>query len=211
VCDDAAFVLTTAEVVRVDLSDGTPAREASHASSGTRIACGSGPGAARVAVLDGLSGNIRLFDASLDLITTQPASGVEDLALADGQLATCATEGCHVAAWDYGDGEIAVTTEGGTLRFGELGEAPGDGEIAIQDVDGDGLADLLAHAGGTVVIARSSGDGVGVEREVATTLNLDGPVTTVDISGAGTRLLVGTREGDLVVSRGYSPTPPPAR
>jgi hypothetical protein len=205
VCGARLYALSTTDLVRVDVSGANLTRGGRAAGTGQRVACGAGPGGAVVGVLD--AGQVRLYDASLSLLTTVPASGAGDLALVDGALATCEGD-CDVVAWDDGTGEVAVSAETDGLTIGS--DAPiahVTGRISVQDVDGDGLDDLLVYGDEAVSVIRATSAGYGLDRVYHTTLALEGPVFAVDVLNVGRTSFFG-RQGTVAVGgTGYVGAP----
>lgn len=140
------------------------------AAPATRVACGQGPSGAQVATVE--DGEIVLRLRTLGAVDRIDAVGAEDAAIGvvDGAPAmrSCATPGCTVEVWPYGDAGEAVFAIGdadGITVADDGGDRAitGRGELSVADVDGDGALDLLASdaAHRVVTIHRSIGGEIG--------------------------------------------------
>lgn len=190
VCGSSAWILLTGELLRVSLANpAIPSVAVRHDTLATAVACGEGPEGAVAAALS--EGAVQLLAVGGGEIGVVPAAGARNLALGAGELHTCATDGCDVAFWPWGDeGEASfVISDGaGALSLDDDAAGPfvGWGALSVADVDADGRLDLLAAgADGVVTILRSGGAAIAGPVHVHAPLGLIGPVGIGDGDGDG--------------------------
>jgi hypothetical protein len=199
-CGDIAYVLTTAEVVAVDLA-GTPAivLGSANITGGMDLACGDGPSSSTVAVLT--DGSVSLFDDGGGDQGTEATAGAVDIALSQGNVVSCASAGCSVAA--LADGRIVTSTTDGV----EVGGVTytGSGVLSLVDIDGDGTNEVVAFGNGDLTVFDDAATTLVPRYRAYSDLRVDGGLSTVDLFADGRRTLVGSRDGNIVISTGNIP------
>ena len=101
-----------------------------------------------------------------------------------------------------------ASTGAGEIRVGD-DVLVGGGQLVVLDIDQDGDDEVLASDGGSLTLLEQA-DGQWVARERGYTgLQTDGPVFPGDVFADGRFVLLGSRNGDLVVSTGTVLVPEP--
>jgi hypothetical protein len=199
VCGDRAYVLTGTAVHQARLPAATVLR--TWTGSGSRVACGAGPGGAVAAVL--ADDEIVLLDATLAEVGRQDAAGAVAVALADGDVATCVVPGCDVVAWPLG-GETAIArVDGRTTVVGRasgIEELPVSGRLSVVDVDGSGEGDLVVTADdGRVALFRVVDGAISVGEHFVADSALVGASLFVDVDGDRVRDWIGVGSGGALL------------
>lgn len=201
VCGNIAWALTDTGVYAGDLETGELVALAE--LDGQVVACGDGPSGAVAAVVVGDA--VQLLDDAAGLIAEEAAEGAEDLLLSDGELHSCSTTGCALAAWQptaelsgvvVGDAQsLVLETPKQRIDLGAMGHP------STADMDGDGQADLLAVGElGLVTVYRSTGSAIGPAEAFHSLVGLQGALAVGDGTGDGLPDAVcATSDGGLVL------------
>ena len=199
-CGGIAYALTTAEVVMVDLTT-APATLLGTAdvTGGTVVACGEGPSSSTVGVLT--AGVVSLFDDGGNAQGTETIAGAVDIGLAGGSVESCTTVGCSIAVLP--DGRVVTSTADGVSV--DDATYTGSGLLSVVDIDGDGTQEVLAFADGDLTVFDDAAASLVPRYRAYSDLRVDGGLATVDLFADGRRTLVGSRDGNIIVSTGNIP------
>ncbi len=213
-CGDQAFGLTddgTLVAVRFDSGAGLVERARFSVEGYTRLACGTFPGVAVLAVARP-DGSALLTDAVLSAMTPTDLGPLEDMAAADpdgdgiDDIVTCAAQGCRILGADTdGDGRDEVyRVEDGVFTDDASGATEdGEGELTAVDLDGDGRLEIVAGSPRGVEVHRPVEGGLAPCVDRLTSRDLAGPVRFTDWSGDGvTDLLAPAATGALYLLAG---------
>ncbi|MBX2801325.1 MAG: VCBS repeat-containing protein [Myxococcales bacterium] len=194
-CGDQAWFALGGRVFRVGLSQPNDVSIDMSLGDGiTRVDCGRGPDGADAVVLDG--DDARLLTGTGQPVSSTIVEGAVDVALGDlgegPEARACATEGCTIVHWRYGDtgSAFAISDASGT-RLQTLTDEwqidPFHGRLTVADVDRDGRADLLGldEARNVVWVHRSTVNGVGHAEIVHSERFAIGVVQVADGDGDG--------------------------
>jgi hypothetical protein len=218
-CDGVFFALSggddTATLARFEVeevgSTWTPSAAHTKAVAGSFLACGTVQNGNVGAGVATSSGTWATYNQSLNQVSTGSAGTTAAIGVGDpdgdgtGEVVACATAGCSLVVGDLdGDGTDEVITGGSAISvsgWGASTELPGTGQVSLDDLDRDGMLDIVAadDARGTVSIFRGLAGGVAWPMGWHTDRSFVGGVRLADVDGDGDQEVLVTA-GDGTVS-----------
>ena len=114
---------------------------------------------------------------------------------------SCTTVGCSIAVLP--DGRVVTSTADGVSV--DDATYTGSGLLSVVDIDGDGTQEVLAFADGDLTVFDDAAASLVPRYRAYSDLRVDGGLATVDLFADGRRTLVGSRDGNIIVSTGNIP------
>lgn len=197
--------------IRITADNGyLPAVQTSGGVTGTLLTCGYPQGAERRFAVADTGGHTTVYAYDLSVQDTQELGPVGAIAYADtdgdgkDDLHGCATEGCQVLGRDLdGDGQSELVFGGGAVSvqgWGGVFDAGISGLVSVDDMDGDGVLDVLVTDGdgGRISAIPTLAGALGPPVSWFTTQAITGPVRATDYDEDGKSELV-FRQGNQLM------------
>lgn len=197
--------------VRISADNGyLPAVQASGGVTGTLLTCGYPQGAERRFAVGDADGHVTVYAYDLAIQDEQELGPAGAIAYADtdgdgkDELHACGTAGCQVLGSDLdGDGQHELVFGGGQVSvegWGGVFDAGISGQISLDDMDGDGLLDVLVTdgEGGRISAIPTLSGALGPPVSWFTTETIVGPVRATDYDEDGAAELVFRKGNQLV-------------
>jgi FG-GAP-like repeat len=218
-CDGIFFALSgsddSATLARFEVDENgstwTPSAVETKAVAGSLLACGTVQNGNVGAAVATLSGTWATYNQSANEVSTGSAGTAAAIAVGDpdgdgtGEVIACADAGCSIVAGDIdGDGSDEFIT-GGTLisvsGWDSTTTLPGSGEVTLNDLDGDGMLDVLAadETRGTLNLYPGLTGGLGWPMGWHTSREFTGGMRLADVDGDGDQEVI-LSAGDGTVS-----------
>ena len=218
-CDGIFFALSgsddSATLARFEVEESgstwTPSAVHTKTVAGTLLSCGTVQNGNVGAGVATLSGTWATYNQSANEVSTGSAGTAAAIAVGDpdgdgtGEVQACADAGCTMVAGDIdGDGNDEFVTGGAIISvtgWGTSTTLPGSGEVTLNDLDGDGMLDVLAadESRGTLNIYRGLSGGLGWPMGWHTDRSFTGGMRLADVDGDGDQEVI-LSAGDGTVS-----------
>ncbi|MCK6507697.1 VCBS repeat-containing protein [Myxococcota bacterium] len=197
--------------IRITADNGyLPAVQTSGGVTGTILTCGYPQGAERRFAVADTAGHVTVYAYDLSIQAEEDLGPIEGLTYADtdgdgkDDLHACASPGCQVIGSDLdGDGRSELVYGGGPVSvegWDGVFDAGISGMVSVDDMDGDGVLDVLVTdgEGGRISAIPTLAGALGPPVSWFTTETIVGPVRATDYDEDGRSELV-FREGNQLV------------